>query len=159
VENGRKARRFETIGAPFFVRANKREQTKMTEKTRRVSALPRVHPDKIDQTFDQTRMDGVRLLKPREETGPDVECCVCNGRTVHAPAADGSKRHVGFNDKTGLDAYALVQETFGPGQHITLKQSEFERLRDLGFVCAPQDYKSPPEPKDEAIKRYGPREA
>jgi hypothetical protein len=132
----------------------------MNEKTRRVSPLrPTIHPDKIDQTFDQTRMDGVRMLAPREEYGPDVECVVCNGRTVHAPAADGSKRIVGYDLHTQTNVSALAQEAFGPGERVVLKESEANRLKKLGFVCSPEDYTPPPARKEEEVRRFGPEPA
>ena len=52
-----------------------------------------------------------------------------------------------------------MQEAFGPGQKLSLRQSEFERLKDLGFVCDPADFKPLPPPKDEEVKKFGPREA
>jgi hypothetical protein len=102
---------------------------------------------------------GIRMLVPREEIGPDVEVVVANGRTVHMPSPTGQKRIVGFDTDKRENIFALVQEVFGPGKHITLRESEADRLKVLGFVVDPEDYKPLPPPKDEEVKKFGPREA
>ena len=45
---------------------------------------------------------------------------------------------------TTKNMYALVQERHGPGAKIMLRESEAYRLKQLGFVVAPEDYKPMP---------------
>jgi hypothetical protein len=127
----------------------------VAEKIKRVSAMPhgtRVHPD-----FDPTnRMDGVRRLTPYTESGELVECVVQNGRTVMCPSPSGEKRIAGFDAAKGEYTYCLVEQSFGPGCHIQLRQSEYERLRSLDFVCHPDDFKELPPPKEGEPRRFGP---
>jgi hypothetical protein len=126
-------------------KTNKRVSAALPRSAASSSAGFRVHPD-----FDPSnRLDGVRRLAPHEEFGPEIEVCVANGRTVHMPSATGQKRIVGYDVTAQQNIFALVQEIHQPGTRITLKESEANRLMDLGFVCRPEDYTPPPPPKEE----------
>jgi hypothetical protein len=67
-----------------------------------------------------------------ESAEPALKSLLTHDRAAHrAPAAYGSKRRVGYDVERREDVYAVVQEAFGPGQKLSLRQSEFERLKDL----------------------------
>jgi hypothetical protein len=53
--------------------------------------------------------------------------------------------------------YGPVEESFGPGQKIQLRESEATRLMKAGFVVKPEDYKAPPTPEENEVQRW-PRE-
>jgi hypothetical protein len=133
------------------------------EKSRRVvprsaastSTNFRVHPDHDPSN----RLDGVRRLTPFAETGELVECIVQNGRTVLCPAPGGEKRIAGFDSTKGEYTYCLVEQSFGPGQKIMLRESEARRLRDLNFVCWPDEFVELPPQKDDDVRRIGPEPA
>jgi hypothetical protein len=107
---------------------------------------PTLHPDKIEQTFDQSRTDGVRLLAspapPAADRGHRLPC-------YRSPdVADGEKRIVGYSTELRQDIYATVfQIARGPGSKITVPESEALRLIQLGACCWPKNYREPPPPQ------------
>jgi hypothetical protein len=93
----------------------------------------RVSPDHIDSQ----RGDGVRALRP-VEPDPDEPrefAVVARGRSVDAPTEQ--RRAVGYDPVKGEQLYAAVQRRFMPGETIELPVSEIRRLRELGFLIAP----------------------
>lgn len=61
---------------------------------------------------------------------------VARGRTVAVPHPT-KKKVVGSNPETGKPIYGPVMTDHGPGQEVTLPESEIASLRERGFLVDP----------------------
>jgi hypothetical protein len=101
---------------------------------KKILATPRQQAATAEPPFDPNSL--LRQLKPFEATGELVEVCVANGRSVLLPSPDGAKRVTGWDVQKEQHIYGPVEESFGPGQKIQLRESEATRLMKAGLLLS-----------------------